>query len=107
MTLSCTPRGTTRRMSTSVSASMIPSLRSGTTSVPPWMNRPPSSSSRLDGCRSSTLLLVLRCLQRAQHLLPGDRELVHVGTRRIAYRFPDCGRDRDDRGLAEPLRAEV
>src|SRR3954462_12319536 len=107
MTPACTPRGTTRRMSTSLSASMIPSLRRTTTSVPPWMKRPPSSSSRLDGCRSSTLLLVLRGLEGAQHLLTGDGKLVHVGAGRIADRVADRGGDRDDRRLTEPFRAEV
>src|SRR5262252_8860156 len=108
---SCTPRGTTPRTSTRRSASSRPSRSSGTTSVPPWTRTPPSSSATLDGRRSSTLLLLpfplLGLAQRAQHLLAGDRQLVHVGAGRVADRVRDCGGDRDDRRLAEPLRAEV
>src|SRR3954468_17811648 len=111
MTPSCTPRGTTLRTSTSRSASSSPSRSSGTTSEPPWRKRPPSSSSTLDGRRSSTLLLfagaLLGLAQRAQHLLAGDRQLVHVGSGRVADRVRDRRGDRDDRRLAEPLRAEI
>src|SRR4051794_25308518 len=107
MTPSDTPRGTRRRTSTSFSPERIPSRTSGTTSVPPWTKIPPSSSATLDGCVSSTPLLLLRRLQRAQHLFAGDRQLVHVGARRVADRVRDRSRDRHDRRLAEALRAEV
>src|SRR4029079_1719201 len=107
ITLSRTPRGTTPRTSTSVSALSRPSCNSGTTSVPPWTKTPPSSSSTLDGRRSSTLLLLLRSFERAQHLLARDRQLVDLGARRVADRVRDRGGDRHDRRLAEPLRAEV
>src|SRR3954454_10767688 len=111
ITPSRTPRGTTPRTSTSVSAVSNTSRSSGTTSVPPWTRTPPSSSSTLDGRRSSTLLLLASALlglaQRAQHLLAGDRQLVHLGSRRVADRVRGRGGDRDDRRLAEPLRAEV
>src|SRR5262249_39238317 len=113
ITPSCTPRGTTPRTSTRRSASRSPSRSCGTTSEPPCRNTPPSTSSTLDGRRSSTLLLLAfplarLCLaQRAQHLLPGDRQLVHVGARRVADRVRDRGCDRDDRRLAKPLRAEI
>src|SRR3954468_14537923 len=127
ITPSCTPRGTTPRTSTSRSASSNPSRSSGTTSEPPCRKSPPSRSSTLDGRRSSTLLLLALALlglaQRAQHLLAGDRQLVHVGSGRVADRVRDRGGDRDDRRgaagppprggdgddrrLAEPLRAEV
>src|SRR3954470_19897947 len=108
---SCTPRGTTPRTSTSRSASSRPSRSSGTTSVPPWTKTPASSSAKSDGRRSSTLLLLplplLGLVQRAQHLLAGDRQLVHVGAGRVADRVRDRRGDRDDRRLAEPFRAEV
>src|SRR5437868_11159835 len=114
ITPSWTPRGTTPRTSTSTSALRIPSRSSGTTSVPPASNNlllAPSSSSTLDGRRSSTLLLLplslLGLAQRAQHLLAGDRQLVHVGAGRVADRVRDRGCDRDDRRLAEALRAKV
>src|SRR6185437_3866235 len=106
-----TPRGTTPRTSTSCSASSSPSRSSGTTSVPPCTKSPPSSSATSDGRRSSTLLLLplplLGLAQRAQHLLAGDRQFVHAGAGRVADRVRNRGSDRDDRRLAEPLRAEV
>src|SRR5579859_4912255 len=102
-----TPRGTTPRTSTSCSATSNPSRSSGTTSVPPWTKTPPSSSSRLDGRRSSTPALRIRGLERAEHLLPGDRQLVHLCARRIADRVRDRGGDGHDRRLAETLRAEI
>src|SRR5690242_2326553 len=94
-------------MSTTREPSRIPSRTSGTTSVPPWRKTPPSSWSTLDGRRSTTPLLLLRRLECAQHLLARDRQLVHVGARGVANRIRDCRSDRDDRRLAEPLRAEV
>src|SRR4029079_19441083 len=81
------------------------------TSVPPWMKSPPSSSATSDGRRSSTLLLLplpLRGLPpRAQHLLAGDRQLVHVGAGRVADRVRDRRGDRDYRRLAESFRAKI
>src|SRR5581483_6166774 len=100
---SCTPRGTTPRMSTRRSAVSSPSRSSGTTSVPPATRSPPSSSCRLDGRRSSTTLFLLRRLERSEHLLARDRQLVHVGAGRVADRIRDRRGDRDDRRLAEPL----
>src|SRR5207248_3395406 len=100
-------RGTTPRTSTSRSASSNPSRNSGTTSVPPWTMSPPSSSSTLDGRRSSTPFLLCGLAQCAQHLLAGDRQLVHLGAGCVADRVCDRGRDWHDRRLAEPLRAEV
>src|SRR5579862_1578075 len=102
-----TPRGTTPRTSTRVVALSSPSCMSGTTSVPPWIKTPPSSSSTLDGRRSSTASLLLRGPERAQHLLARDRQLTDLGARRVADRVRDRGGDRDDRRLAEPLRSEV
>src|SRR5206468_12458259 len=107
MRLPLTPRGTMPRTSTSLSAFRIPSRRSGTTSVPPWIGIPPSSCSTLDGRRSSTPLLLLGRLERAQHLLARDRQLMHVGSRRVADRVRDRGGERDDRRLADALRAEI
>src|SRR4029077_16922951 len=85
ITPSRTPRGTIPRTSTSRSASSRPSRSSGTTSAPPWPKTPPSISPTPDGRRSSTLLLLLRRLERAQHLLARDRQLVHVGAGRVAH----------------------
>src|SRR5207247_8401504 len=105
-----TPRGTTSDTSTSRSAESMPSRRSGTTSVPPARNTvspAPSSSARLDGRRSSTRLLAPCSPERAEHLLARDRQLVHVGPGCVANRVRDRRRDRDDRRLADPLRAEV
>src|SRR5579884_1064322 len=111
ITLPWIPRGTTPRTSTSRSASSSPSRKSGTTSVPPWSGSPPSSSSTLDGRRSSTLVLLSRALfglaQRAQHLLAGDRQLVHVGAGCVPDRVRDRGGDRHDGRFAQALRAEV
>src|SRR6185503_2514686 len=104
------PRGTTPRMSTSVSPCTSPSRSSGTSSVPPASSRlplPPPTSSRLDGCRSSTLLPLPRLGEGAQHLLPRDRQRAHVGAGRVADRVHDRRGGGDDRRLAEPLRAEV
>src|SRR5262249_27501566 len=107
------PRGTTPRMSTSVSASSSPSLSSGTTSVPPLSNTvllgSLGSSLRSDGCRSSTLLLVslTGLAQRAEHLLAADRKRANVGAGRVPDRIRDRSGRRDDRRLAEALRAEV
>src|SRR4051812_25832096 len=108
MRLSFTPRGTIPRMSTRRSVSRIPSRRSGTTSVPPASNRPLlGMSSTLDGRRSSTPLLLRSLAERAQHLLARDRQLVDVGTGRVANRIRDRRRERDDRRLAETLGAEA
>src|SRR5439155_10660982 len=104
------PRGTIPRTSTSTSARRIPSRRSGTTSVPPESNNlslAESSSARLDGRRSSTLLPAPRRLECAQQLLPRDRQLVDVRAGRVADRVRDRGGDRHDRRLSETLRAEA
>src|SRR5206468_4843516 len=99
---------TTPRMSTSVSACRRPARSSGTTSVPPWIGVPPSSS-RSDARRSSNLPLFARLglTKRAQHLFTRDRQPPHIRAGRVADRIRDRRRDRDDRRLAEPLRAEV
>src|SRR4029077_16224538 len=107
ITPSRTPRGTIPRTSTSRSASSRPSRTSGTTSVPPWTKTPPSISATLDGRRSSTLLLLLRRLERAQHLLARDRQLAHVGAGRVAHCVGDRSGDGDDRRLAQALGAEI
>src|SRR3954453_21812343 len=108
------PRGTAVETWTSVSARTRPSRRSGTSSVPPARTTEPLpsaavASSALDGRRSSTpLLLPLGGLaQRAQHLLAADRQRADVRSGRVADRIRDRGRCRDDRRLAQALRAKV
>ncbi len=107
-----TPRGTIPRTSSSVSPVASPARRSGTSSVPPASNTVSLAiSSTLDARRSSNLLLrgpaLLGFAQCPEHLGASDRQLPHVGARRIADRVRDRGGRRDDRRLAEPLRAEV
>src|SRR5439155_20341901 len=109
---SYTPRGTTPRNSTSVSASTRRSRNSGTRSVPPASATEPLPSAAVavssDSGWSSFKLLPLPGLgQRSQHLIPGHGQRADVGAGRVPDRVHDRGRGRHDRRLAEPLRAEV
>src|SRR4051794_26753429 len=100
------PRGTTLRMSTSASACSRPARTSGTTSVPPCSGTAPSVSV-LDARWSCSPLTLLRFLECPEHLLACDRQLVHLCAGGVANRVGDRRRRRDDRRLAEALRAEV
>ena len=108
-----TPFGTAPRSSTSVSASTIPSRSSGTSSVPPASATAPfpsaaTASSTDSGRRSCNRLLASRLASSARSISSrGDRQRADVGAGRVADRVRDRGGRRDDRRLAEPLRAEV
>ena len=75
-----------------------------------WRARRRASSTLLALTSCNALLLLRpgpRLRERAQHLLARDRDLVHVGAGRVADRVRDRRGGRDDRRLAEPLRAEA
>src|SRR5207237_4825529 len=106
------PRGTASATWTSVSARTMPSRRSGTRSVPPAsatepLPRAATAASALGGRRSFTPLLLARRLERPQQLVARDRERPDVRAGRVADRVRDRRGGRDDRRLAEALRAEV
>ena len=110
-------------MSTSVSASSSPSrelrhdLGAAVRGARPRPARPRRAArAARAGARSrrhpaagcpSRRALPPRLGERAQHLLARDRQRADVGAGRVADRVRDRGGDRDDRRLAEPLRAEV
>ena len=62
---------------------------------------------RLQELHASPSPLLPRRAQRAEHLLARDRQRADVGAGRVADRVRDRRGDRDDRRLAETLRAEV
>src|SRR5206468_3147539 len=110
------PRGTTCPTSTKVSAWTSPSRSSGTSSVPPASATDPlpsaAAAASADSGRSSSNSLLgalpqFRLAERVQHLFAGDGQRAYVGARGVADRVRDCGCGRNDRRLAEALRAEV
>ena len=62
---------------------------------------------RPEELQASPVRRALGLAQRAQHLLARDRQRADVGAGRVADRVRDRRGGRDDRRLAEPLRAEV